>query len=93
MDRPALVANWPTSRGVTSVLDVGANIVCDADRLVEFAILGAAFHRAVHGIARPSIGLLNVGVESEKGHDEVRGAHRILSDAPYRFRLSRLRRR
>jgi glycerol-3-phosphate acyltransferase PlsX len=85
MDRPALVANWPTARGVTSVLDVGANIVCDADRLVEFAILGAAFHRAVHGVARPTIGLLNVGVESEKGHDEVRGAHRLLSEAPYDF--------
>ncbi len=85
MDRPALVANWPTARGVTSVLDVGANIVCDADRLVEFAILGAAFHRAVHGKTRPTIGLLNVGVESEKGHDEVRGAHRLLSDAPYDF--------
>ena len=88
MDRPALVANWPTSRGVTSVLDVGANIVCDADRLVEFAILGAAFHRAVHGVARPSIGLLNVGVESEKGHDEVRGAHRLLQRRAIRFRLS-----
>ncbi len=85
MDRPALVASWPTSRGVTSVLDVGANIVCDTDRLVEFAILGAAFHRAVHGEARPSIGLLNVGVESEKGHDEVRGADKILSEAPYDF--------
>jgi glycerol-3-phosphate acyltransferase PlsX len=85
MDRPALVANWPTSRGVTSVLDVGANIVCDADRLVEFAILGSAFHRAVHGVARPTVGLLNVGVESEKGHDEVRGAHRLLQDAPYDF--------
>ena len=85
MDRPALVASWPTSKGVTSVLDVGANIVCDADRLVEFAILGAAFHRAVHGKPRPTIGLLNVGVESEKGHDEVRGAHRLLSNAPYDF--------
>jgi glycerol-3-phosphate acyltransferase PlsX len=67
------------------VLDVGANIVCDADRLVEFAILGAAFHRAVHGVTRPTIGLLNVGVESEKGHEEVRGAHRLLSEAPYDF--------
>ncbi len=79
MDRPALVASWPTSRGLTTVLDVGANIVCDAERLVEFAILGVAFHRAVHGTTRPSVGLLNVGVESEKGHDDVRGAHRILS--------------
>ena len=83
MERPALVANWPTSRGVTSVLDVGANILCDADRLVEFAIMGAAFHRSLHGGDRPSIGLLNVGVESEKGHDEVRGAHGLLSESRF----------
>jgi glycerol-3-phosphate acyltransferase PlsX len=80
LDRPALVASWPTLAGVTSVLDVGANIVCDADRLVEFAIMGAAFHRAVHGKARPSVGLLNVGTETEKGHDEVRGADKILRE-------------
>ncbi len=78
MDRPALVANWPTARGVTSVLDVGANIVCDADRLVEFAIMGAAFHRAVHKTPRPTVGLLNIGAETEKGHEEVRGADRLL---------------
>ncbi len=78
MDRPALVANWPTLRGVTAVLDVGANVVCDAERLVEFAIMGAAYHRAVHGSSRPTIGLLNVGTETEKGHDDVRGADRLL---------------
>jgi glycerol-3-phosphate acyltransferase PlsX len=80
MDRPALVANWPTSRGVTSVLDVGANIICDAERLVEFAIMGAAFHRAVHKTPRPTVGLLNVGVETEKGHEDVRGADRLLRE-------------
>ena len=83
MDRPALVANWPTGRGVTTVLDVGANMLCDADRLLEFAIMGAAFHRALHHSDRPSIGLLNVGVESEKGHDEVREAHRLFGEARF----------
>ncbi len=78
LDRPALVANWPTQRGVTAVLDVGANVVCDAERLVEFAILGAAYHRAVHKSVQPSIGLLNVGTETEKGHEDVRGADRLL---------------
>ncbi len=82
LDRPALVANWPTLQGVTSVLDVGANIVCDADRLVEFAIMGSAFHRAVHGVVRPTVGVLNVGTETEKGHEEVRGADRILREQP-----------
>ncbi len=78
LDRPALAANWPTLRGVSSVLDVGANINCDAERLVRFAIMGAAYHRAIHGTARPTVGVLNVGVETEKGHDEVRGADRML---------------
>ncbi len=48
------------------------------EQLVEFAIMGAAFHHAVHGSARPTVGLLNVGSEEEKGHDEVRGAHALL---------------
>jgi len=80
MERPALTISWPTARGHTTVLDVGANIDCDAARLVEFAIMGAAFHHAAHGTARPTVGLLNVGSEDEKGHDEVRGAHRILRE-------------
>jgi glycerol-3-phosphate acyltransferase PlsX len=80
MERPALVISWPTLKGRTTVLDVGANISADAQRLVEFAILGAAFHHAVHGSARPTVGLLNVGSEDEKGHEEVREAHRMLRE-------------
>ena len=80
MERPALVASWPTLRGRTAVLDVGANISADAQRLVEFAILGAAFHHAAHGSARPTVGLLNVGSEDGKGHEEVREAHRMLKE-------------
>ena len=78
LDRPAIVASWPSIRGLTTVLDVGANIVCDAERLVDFAIMGEAFHRAVHGVARPTVGLLNVGSEDQKGHEEVREAHALL---------------
>ena len=80
MERPALVVSWPTPRGHTAVLDVGANISCDARRLVEFAIMGAAFHHAVHGSKRATVGLLNVGSEDEKGHEEVREANRILRE-------------
>ena len=80
LERPALGARWPSLAGATTVLDVGANIDCDAQRLVEFAILGEAFHRALNGVARPSIGLLNVGAEDQKGHEEVREAHRILRE-------------
>ncbi len=78
LDRPALVANWPTLRGLTSVLDVGANIDCDAERLVEFAVMGAAYHRTIYQTPLPSVALLNIGTEHEKGHEEVRGADRLL---------------
>lgn len=80
LDRPCLTASWPTVKGFTTVLDVGANVDCDAARLVEFAVLGEAFHRAAHGVQRPTIGLLNVGSEDIKGHEEVREAHRILRE-------------
>jgi len=80
LDRPAIVASWPSLRGATTVLDVGANINCDAERLVDFAIMGEAFHRAIHGVAKPTIGLLNVGSEDQKGHEEVREAHRLLRE-------------
>ncbi len=80
LDRPCLTASWPTVRGFTTVLDVGANVDCDAARLVEFAVMGEAFHRAAHGVERPTIGLLNVGSEDIKGHEEVREAHRILRE-------------
>ena len=83
MDRPCLTASWPTVRGVTTVLDVGANVDCDAERLVEFAIMGEAFHRAAHGVERPTVGLLNVGSEDIKGHEEVREAHRLLREGGY----------
>jgi glycerol-3-phosphate acyltransferase PlsX len=78
LERPALVASIPHQNGVSTFLDVGANVDCDAERLVEFAIMGEAFHRAAHGAPRPTVGLLNVGSEEMKGHEEVREAHRIL---------------
>ena len=80
LERPALVASLPTPRGFTTFLDVGANVDCDAERLIEFAIMGEAFHRAAHGVPRPTVGLLNVGSEEMKGHEEVREAHRILRE-------------
>ena len=78
LERPALVTSIPTPHSLTTFLDVGANIDCDAARLVEFAIMGEAFHRAAHGVPKPTVGILNVGSEEMKGHDEVREANRIL---------------
>jgi glycerol-3-phosphate acyltransferase PlsX len=83
LERPAIVASWPGLRGFSTVLDVGANVECDAERLIDFAIMGEAFHRAIHGAARPTIGLLNVGSEDQKGHEEVREAHRMLRSGDF----------
>ena len=76
--RPAISANWPTPKGHTVVLDVGANVQCGATQLVEFAIMGEAYHRAVFGGDQPSVGLLNVGQEELKGNDTVREADRLI---------------
>lgn len=85
INRPALTASWPTAVGVTTVLDVGANVSADAEQLVEFAIMGAAFHSAIQGGGRPTVGLLNVGSEDQKGHEEVREAHALLKATPFAF--------
>ena len=80
VDRPAIATFFPTLRGETVVLDLGANIDCDADNLVQFAVMGEVFARKVLGIEKPSIGLLNVGVEGFKGNDAVRSASAILRE-------------
>jgi glycerol-3-phosphate acyltransferase PlsX len=76
--RPALAAIAPSARGDVVMLDLGANVQCDARNLVEFAIMGDAFARAVLGLPAPSIGLLNVGSEELKGDDRVREAAEVL---------------
>jgi glycerol-3-phosphate acyltransferase PlsX len=80
--RPALAARWPTaSGGYVVILDVGANVEADAEQLVEFAIMGEAFQRAVSGDERPTVALLNVGAEDQKGHEEIRAAARLIRDS------------
>lgn len=79
--RPALATRWPTMKGdYTVMLDVGANVEADAEQLVEFAIMGEAFQRAVSGKERPTVGLLNVGAEDQKGHEEIRAAARLIRE-------------
>jgi phosphate acyltransferase len=79
--RPAIASLWPTKRGQTVVLDCGANIECDANQLVDFAVMGEAFARAVLGLERPTVGLLNVGSEDVKGHEAVKDAAHMLRSA------------
>lgn len=81
VDRPALACMWPTARGESIVLDVGASIGAEAENLVDMAIMGSAMARIVFDIDRPSVGLLNVGVEEVKGIEQVKEAARILKEA------------
>ena len=70
--RPGMTAIWPTVQGRSIVLDVGANLEADSDQLVTFAIMGEAYARAVTGKTKPTIGLLNIGSEEEKGRDTLK---------------------
>lgn len=80
ISRPAMAAIWPTLRGESIVLDVGATIGADANQLVEFAIMGEAMARCLFGVEKPSVGLLNVGVEEMKGVEQVKEAARLLRE-------------
>lgn len=80
IERPAIAALWPTIKTQCIVLDVGANIGASARQLSDYALMGAAMARALFGLERPSVGLLNVGVEEIKGVEEVRQAHAWLKE-------------
>jgi glycerol-3-phosphate acyltransferase PlsX len=80
IERPAIAALWPTLRGESIVLDVGASIGADAEHLVDLAVMGAATARILLGHRRPTVGLLNIGVEEVKGLEPVREAGRILRE-------------
>ena len=81
IDRPAMAAISPSARGDIVMLDLGANVACDARNLVEFAIMGDVFARTVLGLTTPSIGLLNVGSEELKGDDRIRLAAETLRNS------------
>ena len=82
VDRPAIVSFFPTVRGESAMLDLGANVECDARNLAQFAVMGAIFARSVLGIERPTVGLVNVGAEEAKGKEAVREAAAILRETP-----------
>jgi glycerol-3-phosphate acyltransferase PlsX len=87
IDRPAIASYFPTERGQSIMLDLGANVICDSDNLVQFAVMGEVFARNVLGLAQPSVGLLNVGSEQLKGHESVQLAFNALQniDLPIKF--------
>lgn len=82
IDRPALASMLPSPKGETIMLDLGANVECDTDNLVQFAVMGADFARAVLGRVPPRVGLLNVGSEELKGKDSIKKAGERLRAIP-----------
>jgi phosphate acyltransferase len=85
IERPAIAALWPTLRGESIVLDVGASIGADVDHLVDLAVMGSAMARVLFDLERPTVGLLNIGVEEVKGLEEVKEAGALLRDANLPF--------
>jgi glycerol-3-phosphate acyltransferase PlsX len=85
VDRPALAGAFPTQRGASLILDIGANADCKPDYLVQFALMGSIYVERVFGIARPTVGLLSNGAEDEKGNALVLAAHPRLREAPINF--------
>ena len=81
IDRPAIVTTLPTIKGHTHVLDLGANVDTTAEHLFQFAIMGSVLTSAVDNIARPTVGLLNIGAEAIKGNEQVKQASALLASS------------
>lgn len=85
IDRPAIISALPTIRGSTYVLDLGANVDCGPEHLLQFGIMGATLVGAVEHKDRPSVGLLNIGEEDIKGNEAVKRAAELLRDSGLNF--------
>jgi phosphate acyltransferase len=85
VDRPAIASQLPTRTGSTTALDLGANVNCTPEQLVQFAVMGSALVSAIDGVERPSVGLLNIGEEDIKGNDVVKQAGELLKVSGLNF--------
>lgn len=86
VDRPALAAPFPTTRGTVSVLlDVGANVDSKAQHLEQFAVMGEIYYRLIFGTRRPKVALLSIGEEESKGNELTRETHNRLKQMPLQF--------
>lgn len=79
IDRPAICTAVPSLHGHTHMLDLGANVDCTGEHLFQFAVMGSELITAVDGVARPQVGLLNIGQEEMKGNEQVKRAHELLT--------------
>ncbi len=82
IDRPAITSAVPTLRGHSHMLDLGANVDCSAEHLLQFAIMGSVMLKAVEQIDSPTVALLNIGAEEIKGNEQVKLASRLLVEQP-----------
>ena len=87
IDRPAIAGILPTACGESVMLDMGANVDCNANHLMQFAVMGEVFYRSLYNVSEPSVGLLNIGIEEVKGNEEVKNAAQTLRDSslPIKF--------
>jgi glycerol-3-phosphate acyltransferase PlsX len=85
IDRPAICTSLPTMTGHTWMLDLGANVDCNAEHLLQFALMGSVLAGAVDNNRQPRIGLLNIGEEEIKGNDQVKEAARLLAGSPLNY--------
>ena len=80
IDKPALSALWPNKKGLSVVLDLGANIECGSKNLVDFSIMGSALYTSLYPKEKPNVALLNIGSEELKGNEIIKETYQILND-------------
>lgn len=85
ISRPAICTALPGIKGHTHMLDLGANLECEAENLVEFAVMGSVLAQSVDGIKNPSVGLLNIGSEAIKGSDLIKRASQLISETSLNY--------
>jgi len=86
ISRPAICTALPSAKTHTWMLDLGANVECDAEHLFQFALMGSVLASAVDGTERPAIGVLNIGEEEIKGNEQVKEAARLISESDLNYK-------
>ena len=80
IDKPALSALWPNKKGMSVVLDLGANIECSSKNLLDFSIMGSSLYTSLYPMDKPNVALLNIGSEEIKGNEVIKETYQILND-------------
>jgi len=80
IDKPALSALWPNKKGMSVVLDLGANIECSSKNLVDFSIMGASLYKSLYPKENPNVALLNIGSEELKGNEIIKETFKVLNE-------------